>query len=246
MPVGARCQTGDVFMQVFGPPALWPAQDLIAFSDDLNLSLVLDAYCSGAFPMPLHESSFESVMGWWSPMRRAILELDDLRVTRSLPKSARHYTTTIDQAFPAVLERCADPARPHGWIDDDIRRVYTEAHEIGAVHSIETWDGEGRLVGGLYGVSLWGLFAGESMFHDPVHGRDASKVALGRLVNELRTRPDGDALLDLQWLTPHLASLGASEISRADYLGRLVSALTAPQIEWTRIRRPGDWRLVRT
>lgn len=244
--MGARCQTRRVYMQVFGPPAQWPDQDLIAFSDDLDVSMVLAAYCSGAFPMPLHESSFESVMGWWSPMRRAVLELDDLRVTRSLVKSARRYTTTVDRAFPAVLERCADPARPHGWIDDDIRRVFTQAHETGVVHSIETWDREGRLVGGLYGVSLRGLFAGESMFHDAVCGRDASKVALARLVNELRARPDGDALLDVQWQTGHLASLGASEISRADYLSRLATALAAPQTEWARMRRPGDWRLAPT
>jgi leucyl/phenylalanyl-tRNA--protein transferase len=107
------------------------------------------------------------------------------------------------------------------WIDDDIRRVFTEGHREGAVHSVETWDASGQLVGGLYGVSLWGLFAGESMFHDPVRGRDASKVALARLVGELRDRPDGTALLDVQWLTGHLARLGGSEISRVDYLGRL-------------------------
>lgn len=235
-----------MFMQVFGPPALWPDQDLIAFSDDLSLPLMLEAYCSGAFPMPLHESSFESVMGWWSPIRRAVLELDELRVTRSLLKSARRYITSIDQAFPAVLERCADPARPHGWIDDDIRRVYTEAFESGVVHSVETWDAEGRLVGGLYGVSLGGLFAGESMFHDPVYGRDASKVALGRLVNELRNRPDGAALLDVQWQTEHLASLGTSEISRDDYLGRVATALTGERTEWSDGRLAGDWRLAAT
>ncbi|MGI5951331.1 MAG: leucyl/phenylalanyl-tRNA--protein transferase [Brooklawnia sp.] len=235
-----------MIMQVFGPPELWPEQDLIAFSDEFDLSMTLAAYCSGAFPMPLHGASFDSAMGWWSPVNRAVLELDDLRVRRSLAKSARRYTTTIDQAFDQVLANCADPDRPGGWIDDQIMRIYTEGHRMGVVHSVETWDAAGRLVGGLYGVSLWGLFAGESMFHDPVHGRDASKVALGRLVNELRARPDGTALLDMQWQTDHLTSLGASEISRSDYLERLAVALSAPQTVWARTRRPGDWRLVLT
>lgn len=224
----------------------WPEQDLIAFSDEFDLYMALAAYRSGAFPMALPGASFEQTMGWWSPVRRGIIELDDLRISRSLLKSARRYSTTIDLAFDQVLERCADPARPDGWIDAEIKRVFTEGHRAGVVHSVETWDAAGSLVGGLYGVSLWGLFAGESMFHDPEHGRDASKVALGRLVNELRARPDGDALLDVQWQTEHLASLGASEISRDDYLARLDCALRAPQTVWPRSRRPGDWRLVVT
>lgn len=232
-----------MFMQVFGPPGEWPDQDLIALSDEFDLSMTLAAYCSGAFPMPLHEASFEATMGWWSPMRRGVLDPEDLRISRSLLKSARHYVTTIDEAFDEVLARCADRTRPDGWIDDQISKIYTEAHRSGVVHSVETWDAAGRLVGGLYGVSLRGLFAGESMFHDPVHGRDASKVALARLVNELRARPDGSALLDVQWQTEHLASLGASEISRADYLERLAAALSAPPTGWTSGQRPGDWRL---
>lgn len=230
-------------LRVFGPPDEWPEQDLIAFSDDFDLPMTLAAYCSGAFPMPLPAAAFEAGMGWWSPMRRGVLELDDLRVTHSLAKSARRYTTTIDEAFDEVLVRCGDPSRPDGWIDDEIRRVYAEGHQAGVVHSVETWDAQGRLVGGLYGVSLWGLFAGESMFHDRQYGRDASKVALARLVNQLRARPDGDALLDVQWLTEHLASLGASEISRSDYLERLALALQAPHTSWPITRRAGDWRL---
>ena len=233
-------------MQVFGPPESWPSQDLIAFSDEFDLPMTMAAYCSGAVPMPLHEASFDARMGWWSPMRRGIIDLDDLRVTRSLIKSARRFTTTVDAAFDDVLARCADPKRPYGWIDDDIREVFTQAHREGIVHSVETWDASGRLVGGLYGVSLWGLFAGESMFHDPAGGRDASKVALARLVGELRNRPDGTALLDVQWLTPHLASLGASEISRDDYLERLDVALQAAQTAWSARRLPGDWQLNRT
>lgn len=235
-----------MFLQVFGPPSQWPSQDLIAFSEEFDLSMTIAAYRSGAFPMPLAMSDYGPEMGWWSPMRRGVIELEDLRVSRSMLKSARHYTTTIDTCFDEVLARCADPGRPDGWIDDQIKQIYTEAHRVGIVHSVETWDESGRLVGGLYGVSLWGLFAGESMFHDPEHGRDASKVALGRLINELAARPDGTALLDVQWQTEHLASLGASEISRDDYLERLAVALRAPSTVWTRTRRPGDWRLTVT
>jgi len=235
-----------VILRAFGPSGQWPDQDLIAFSDEFDASIVLAAYCSGVFPMPLHESGFDGQMGWWSPVRRGVLDLDDLRVTRSLRKSGRRYTTTIDQAFEEVLLRCADPSRPGGWIDAEVRRVYTELYGRGLVHSVETWDARGRLVGGLYGVSLRGLFAGESMFHDPELGRDASKVALGRLVNELRSRLDGEALLDVQWVTEHLASMGASEISRDDYLARLGTALDAPDTAWSRMRRPGDWLLDRT
>lgn len=235
-----------MLLHAFGPASEWPEQDLIAFSDEFDASITLAAYYSGVFPMPLNESGFAGQMGWWSPVRRGVLDLGDLRVTRSLRKSGRHYTTTVDLAFGEVLRRCADPSRPGGWIDGQVRRVYSELYERGIVHSVETWDGQGHLAGGLYGVSLHGLFAGESMFHDPERGRDASKIALGRLVNELQGRPDGDALLDVQWVTGHLASLGASEISRDDYLARLDAALGAPDTVWSRMRRPGDWRLDQT
>lgn len=217
---------------VFGPSAQWPDQDLVAFSDEFDEQLAVAAYCSGVFPMPLHEADFESVMGWWSPVERGILPLESLRVTRSLRKTARRYTTTLDAAFERVLAACGDPSRPDGWIDDDIRRVYTSLFGQGVVHSVETWDQQGRLVGGLYGVALGGLFAGESMFHDHELGRDASKVALMRLVAELRrgSAPGvqgvpATRLLDVQWRTEHLASLGVVEVPRVDYLHLLDEAL---------------------
>jgi leucyl/phenylalanyl-tRNA---protein transferase len=215
----------------FGPEEDWPAQDLVALSDDFNPGLVLEAYRAGVFPMPLSHSSFAQRMGWWSPVRRAYLPLDELRVTRSLAKMAHRYTVTVDQDFAGVLTGCGDPSREGGWIDADIHVVYSELHRSGAVHSVETWDAEGRLVGGLYGVSLGGLFAGESMFHDPVHGRDASKVALMELVRIL-SADDVPRLLDVQWLTPHLESLGAVEISRRDYLELLGTALDLPAPSW--------------
>lgn len=218
---------------VFGPWQEWPAQDLIAFSQEFDAGLTLAAYRSGAFPMPLHGSGF-SDMGWWSPMRRGILPVDGLCVSRSLRKSAKRYTTTVDQAFAAVLARCADPTRESGWIDPEIERVYTELHRSGHVHSVETWDSAGRLVGGLYGVGIGGLFAGESMFHDPVHGRDASKVALLALVELLSDAHAEDRVIDVQWQTDHLASLGVIEVDREEYLAVLDEALAVPEPAWPR------------
>lgn len=217
---------------LFGPPADWPAQDLIAFSAEFDEALVLAAYTEGVFPMPLHESAF-SQMGWWSPLRRGVLTLDGLRLTRSLRQSAKRYTTTIDTAFEQVLQACAAPSRPYGWIDPQIARVYTALHHAGRVHSVETWDADGVLVGGLYGVSLGGLFAGESMFHDPVRGRDASKVALLRLTEFLADDFADDRIIDVQWRTEHLASLGAVEIDRGEYLALLDEALEVPEPTWS-------------
>lgn len=218
---------------IFGSPRSWPAQDLVAFSGEFDEALVLAAYAEGVFPMPLHSSGFGG-MGWWSPMRRGLLPLDALRVPRSLRKSARRYTTTVDRAFARVLERCADPSRPDGWIDDDIREVYTALHRAGHAHSVEAWDPQGRLVGGLYGVSLGGLFAGESMFHDPVHGRDASKVALVALVQLLADEHAGERIVDVQWSTDHLASLGVVEVDRDEYLALLPEVLAVPEPRWPR------------
>lgn len=215
---------------LFGPPAEWPSADLIAFSDEFDTPLALAAYRSGVFPMPLHVGAFEQQMGWWSPMHRGVLPLDGVRVTRSLRQSEKKYRTTVDAAFDEVIARCADPRRPGGWIDEAIVEVYTDLFRAGVVHSVETWDSAGRLVGGLYGVSLNGMFAGESMFHDPDLGRDASKVALLRLTRILR---DGaDRLLDVQWRTGHLASLGAIEIPRDTYLRHLDAALAQEPVTW--------------
>jgi leucyl/phenylalanyl-tRNA--protein transferase len=146
-----------------------------------------------------------------------------MRVPRSLRKSAKRFTATVDLAYDEVVAGCADPSRPGGWIDCQIKSAYRALHERGWAHSVEVWQGD-ELAGGLYGVAIGGLFAGESMFH---RHRDASKVALMSLVELLR---DGqrDRLLDLQWSTPHLQSLGAVEISRAEYSRRLRRALALP------------------
>lgn len=214
---------------LFGPPGEWPDQDLIGFSDEFDPGTALMAYRCGVFPMPLQAGVFDGEMGWWSPVERACLPLDQLRVTRSLRKSVRRYTTTVDADFLGVLDACSDPSRPGGWIDDRIRTAFTVLHHLGHVHSIETWDTDGNLVGGLYGVHQNGMFAGESMFHDAQAGRDASKVALMRLAVELRRV--GVELLDVQWLTPHLESMGAHTLPRASYLEHLGEQLEQPHID---------------
>jgi leucyl/phenylalanyl-tRNA---protein transferase len=213
----------------FGPPAQWREDDLIGVSRNFDADLALAAYECGVFPMPAPGR----LMGWYSPLQRGVLPLDGLRVTRSLRKVLHRYEIRIDSAFDAVLAGCADRRRPHGWIDDRIRRVYRQLHRQGVVHTVEAWTADGQLAGGLYGVSIGGLFAGESMFHRPDIGRDASKVALVALVERLRAGASG-RLLDVQWVTPHLASLGAVEVSRAEYLSLLAEALRLPPPAWDR------------
>lgn len=219
--------------ELFGDPDQWPDDDLVAVTGVLGPHLVLAALHEGVFPMPLGRDvprALRGGTGWWSPVRRGVLPIDRLRVARSLRKTCRRYTTTVDQCFDEVVSCCGDPGRPGGWIDWSIRATYGGLHRDGWAHSVETWDDDGRLVGGLYGVCVGGLFSGESMFHDAEHGRDASKTALMRLVVEMSTvRP---ALVDVQWLTPHLASLGAVEISRQEYLGRLDELVTASTPGW--------------
>ena len=167
-------------------------------------------------------------LAWWSPSIRGILPIDGLRVSRSLRRSARRYTTTVDADFEGVIDGCADPGRPQGWIVPDIRAAYLEMYNLGWVHSVEVWSAAGELVGGLYGVSIGGLFAGESMFS---RATDASKVALMALVARMVAIPH--TVIDVQWVTPHLATLGAVEVSRPDYLGLLAKALEAAQAETT-------------
>jgi leucyl/phenylalanyl-tRNA--protein transferase len=144
-------------------------------------------------------------------------------VSRSLRRSLRRFEIRIDTAFDEVIEACADPRRPHGWISPDIRFAYRRLYELGWVHSVEAWDEDGGLAGGLYGVAIGGLFAGESMFH---RRTDASKAALAGLVGLLREDGDTARLLDVQWMTPHLASLGAVEVARKEYLDLLADAVS--------------------
>ncbi|MBO0731319.1 MAG: leucyl/phenylalanyl-tRNA--protein transferase, partial [Acidimicrobiaceae bacterium] len=150
--------------------------EVIAAGADLSPGTLLSAYRSGLFPMPVRRG----VMGWWSPDPRGIIPLDGLRVSRSLRKSCARFSVRVDTAFDAVLEACADRRRHGAWITRDIKRAYTRLHELGWVHSVEAFSPSGSLAGGLYGVAIGGLFAGESMFHRET---DASKVALVSLVS---------------------------------------------------------------
>jgi leucyl/phenylalanyl-tRNA---protein transferase len=201
----------------FPPSSRWPPQDVIAAGGDLEPSTLIGAYRAGLFPMTLEELG--GVLAWWSPNPRGILPLDQLRVTRSLRQSAKKYEVRVDTAFEQVIRACADPKRASGWISAQFIDAYTTLHRLGWAHSVEVFSGD-ELAGGLYGVRIGGLFAGESMFYAQ---RDASKVALIALVRLMRD--SGMTLLDVQWHTPHLASLGAIEIPRARYLELLGQAL---------------------
>jgi leucyl/phenylalanyl-tRNA--protein transferase len=202
------------------PPHIADAQGLVAVGADLEPGTLLAAYRSGLFPMPMGRRD----IGWWSPNPRGILPLDGLRVSSSLRQSCRKYTVRFDTCFREVMTRCGDPRRPNGWINKPFVDAYERLHQLGWAHSVETYDASGELVGGLYGVRIAGLFAGESMF---AAGRDASKVALVSLVDALNAADV--ELLDVQWTTPHLISLGAVDVSRSDYLDRLQQAVGAIQ-----------------
>ena len=209
------------------PAAATPEVELLGVGADLAPGTLLAAYRSGLFPMPIDD---DGPIGWWSPDPRGVLPLDGLRVSRSLRRSCRHYTTTVDTAFEDVVLRCGDPDRPHGWITPAVVEAYAELHRLGWAHSIETRTAEGDLVGGLYGVEIGGLFAGESMYSAVT---DASKVALVGLVERLLAAGPSEGvrrLVDVQWRTDHLASLGVVEVSRPRYLRLLAEALALPPV----------------
>jgi leucyl/phenylalanyl-tRNA---protein transferase len=196
--------------------------EIAGIGADLEPGTLLAAYRSGLFPMRLHANG---PLAWWSPDPRGIIPLDGMHVSRSLRRSCRHFELRVDTAFEEVMRGCADPRRPHGWIDEEFVAAYVALHRLGWAHSVEVWR-DGALAGGLYGVAIGGLFAAESKFH---RERDASKVAVVGLVDLMR---DGGALLlDVQWTTPHLESLGAVDVARDDYLDLLAAALGRAQTE---------------
>jgi leucyl/phenylalanyl-tRNA--protein transferase len=243
-PAASIIRTHRPTRAVEPPPSRWvfpddPARlaaaagggEVVGIGADLEPGTLLAAYRSGLFPMPARRK----LMAWWSPDPRGILPLQSdrgLRVSRSLRKSCARFEIRVNTAFDEVLEACADRRRPGAWIDRDIRRAYRRLHDLGWVHSVEAWDEQGRLAGGLYGVAVGGLFAGESMFY---RRTDASKAALVGLASLLRASPTsaGDGgrgrLLDVQWATPHLLSLGAIQVSRVGYHELLARALGEPQ-----------------
>lgn len=186
-------------------------------STPLKPELLLQAYAAGVFPMA--ESRDDPEVFWVDPRLRGILPLDGFRISRSLARRIRRgqFRVSFDRAFVGVIDGCA--ARPETWINETIRSLCLSLHALGSAHSVEIWEGP-ELVGGVYGITLGGAFFGESMFSTRT---DASKVALAYLVDRLRAA--GFVLFDTQFITPHLASLGAVEIPRADYRRRLAAAI---------------------
>lgn len=199
-----------------------PDDDLVALGADLEAGTLVTAYSLGLFPMPVTLDREE--LGWFSPVERGVLPLGGLKVSRSLRRAARDFEIRVDTAFDEVMAQCGSPDRPDGWITPEFVRGYTRLHHLGWAHSVEAWR-DGRLAGGLYGVSIGGLFAGESMFH---RQRDASKVALLGLVDLLRDEHADERVLDVQWQTPHLASLGVVRRPRGEYLESLERCLHLP------------------
>lgn len=204
--------------RLFLNPENADADGLVGVGGDLSPPLLLAAYRRGIFPW-FDEAS---PILWWSPDPRAIFEMDGLHVSRRLARTVRsgRFTATIDRAFAEVMRGCAHRPRDGVWITSDMIAAYTRLHELGHAHSVEVWH-NGELAGGIYGVAVGGLFAGESMF---TRVRDASKVALVHLTEHLRQR--GFQLFDVQFLNDHTARLGAIEISRREYLRRLRKAVS--------------------
>ncbi len=183
----------------------------------LTPELLISAYSQAFFPMDV-----DGEIGWYQPDPRAIIELDELRVSRNVRQihRNRHFEIRVDGCFEEVIRACARPGQKGSWISEEIIEAYTELHRLGLAHCVESWR-SGKLAGGLYGVTLGGAFFGESMFH---RVSDASKVALVHLVERIRER--GFALLDVQFVTEHLRRFGAVEIPRTQYERRLRRALS--------------------
>jgi leucyl/phenylalanyl-tRNA---protein transferase len=196
------------------------ARDIVSFGDELTVENLMKAYGMGIFPW--HVDGLP--LPWYCPEKRAILEFSELHIPRSLERARRKnlYTFTIDKEFGKVIRTCAEMRRPDQsgtWITSDFIRAYSELHEVGNAHSIEAWDENGTLVGGLYGVDAGGAFCGESMFHT---APNASKLALLFLIDHLRER--GATWIDAQVMTPHIKALGAREIRRKEFLRKLKEA----------------------
>ena len=223
--------------RIFPPAEAASPLGLLGIGGELSTAWLLDAYRHGIFPWPFDDGQ----LAWWSPDPRAILEFDDLHVSRRLARTCRggRFEATCDRDFAGVIEGCATAQDRGGqtWITPEMRGAYQRLHKQGHVHSVEVWH-EGRLAGGLYGLAIAGLFSAESMFYRVT---DASKVALVALVGHLRMRRF--ALLDIQQLTPHTERLGGREIPRPEYLARLAAALRADVTFGDRLETPAGWPL---
>jgi leucyl/phenylalanyl-tRNA--protein transferase len=194
---------------------------------DLEPGTLLAAYRSGCFPMPAGRRD----LAWFSPDPRAVLPPHGVHVSRTLRRSLHRFDISVDRCFEDVVRACGDPARPHGWIDERIVAAYSELHRLGWAHSVEVWL-DGVLAGGLYGVAIGALFAAESKFHRVTDASKTAVVAADRLAASVDS-----SLFDVQWSTPHLATLGVLEVSRRTYLADLAVAVAAVGPDW----EPGEF-----
>lgn len=216
------------FPELIGIPPSETPEGLVSLGGDLSVETLMEAYRRGIFPWPIcpQESSTSDLgelpMTWFSPSPRAILELSELHISKTLKKAQKicDFRFTVDEAFQQVIESCARAKRPlqsGTWITEEMNQAYIRLHLAGFAHSIEVWEGS-ELVGGIYGVDIDGAFAGESMFYQKPN---ASKLAILFLMNRLHDR--GLDWMDIQMLTPHMAALGAREVSRDEFLGKLAA-----------------------
>ncbi len=213
------------FDQIFPSVSTASKEGMLLIGGELTPEWLIAAYRRGIFPWPICEGKRE-ILAWWSPDPRAILPLDEFHISKRLKRRIRsgRFRITCNRDFAGVIAACAEPRdyEPETWITADIKAAYQKLHHLGHAHSVESWLGE-ELVGGVYGVALGGMFAGESMFHRVT---DASKVALAYLVQHLRAR--GYILFDIQQQTRHAESLGAKLISRSEFLTQLQEAIATP------------------
>jgi leucyl/phenylalanyl-tRNA--protein transferase len=200
-----------------------PGEDLVAAGGDLEPATLLAAYAAGYFPMGLGGGG-RGPVGWWSPDPRGVLVPERVHVSRSLRRSLRRFEVRVDTVFADVVAGCADPGREGAWITPEVAAAYQRLHELGWAHSVEVFE-DGELAGGLYGLSLGGLFAAESKFHRTT---DASKAAVVALAAAMTADGVPGRLVDVQWRTEHLATLGVQEVPRGRYLQLLGRALVLP------------------
>lgn len=221
-------------------PLRWALPDAAAAPDgredlavgaDLAPATLLAGYGRGLFPMPDHGR-----LVWWSPDPRGVIGPDGVHISRSLRRAARGTTVSVNQAFDEVLRLCAHPDRSGAWITEGYAASYRSLRELGWAHSVEVWR-EDDLIGGLFGIEIGGLFCGESMVRQAT---DGSKLALWATASLLAGPDSQQRLFDVQWLTPHLARMGAIEIPRSRYLARLQAALELPPRMLTCARLPAE------
>ena len=217
--LGYRDSSGNLLTS--DPMPEWPV--LTKFGSEWDCDVLVTAYQRGMFPMPFEIDGGTFTIGWWSPQPRAIFIPETIIPSRSLRKSMKKFSFSVDKDFQSVVRACANPDRPQGWINEKVFESFTQLHLRGQAHSIEVRNLSGELIGGLYGVEIGGVFAGESMFHTQ---RDASKAALVHLAEILRVT--NGRVIDTQWMTQHLESMGAVEIERGAYCDLVVSLQDMP------------------